>query len=443
MAGPVLVVFGITGDLSRRKLLPALYHLFSNNQLPADTKIVGLSRRELTPHDLLNTVELCVLAKDKVCDPDVLKKLETAMQTLQVDPGNESDFQKLSALLHEIGKNRELLFYMSVPANAFKQIVVNLAEVGLNSDNSRLLIEKPFGRDQESAEDLIELTSKSFTEEQIYRIDHYLAKETAQNLLAFRMHNPIFAPIWKSEHIKTVHIQAKETIGIEGRAAFYEQTGAVRDLIQSHLLQLLAITLMDAPPDMSSEAIHANKAAFLRQVLPAEPEGAFRGQYEGYRQEVENPDSFVETYANVRLKHSSERWHDTNFILETGKALDEKNTSITIEFRMPHETRRNDLVFQLQPNEGISLGLLVKEPGLESRMRHTSLGFRYDAVFHSEPQVDAYERVLMDAIHGDQSLFASDEEILETWRILQPLLDAWQTNGSGLKLYPAGSAKSE
>ncbi len=440
--GPVIVVFGITGDLSKRKLLPALYHLLKQSELPEDTKIVGISRRPLSIEDVLNTVETCVLERDKTCDPVGLEKVRAALRTHQLDPDNIDDYHSLKQLLDSFDNDgpRERLFYMSIPAQAFKPLVKRFAEVGLNGPQSRLLLEKPFGYDVASASELVQIVNQDFKPTQIYRIDHYLAKETAQNLLAFRLHNPIFSPIWSAAHIQRVRITALETIGIEGRASFYEQTGALRDLIQSHLMQLLSITLMDLPTDMSSQAIHLSKQHFMEQLRPVDPADAVRGQYEGYREEVGNPDSTIETFARISLSHSAERWQGTEIILETGKGLAEKKTEITIEFKNPHERRRNNLTFYIQPNEGIGLDLVVKEPGFANRMHHTSLGFRYEDTFKDTPHVDAYERVLMDAVRGDQALFASDREVMATWQVLQPVLDAWHDSDIGLQYYDLGSS---
>lgn len=439
---PVIVVFGITGDLSKRKLLPALYHLLSQDALPEDTKIIGVSRQVLTPEALLSTVELCVLEQDKVCDPVGLHRVEAALQTHQLNPENPEDYIELKTILDSLDegdKKRQRLFYMSVPAEAFQPIITNLAAAGLNDSQNRLLLEKPFGYDLQSAQELLGLINSDFQEEQIYRIDHYLAKETAQNLLTFRMHNPIFSPLWNAEHIKRVHIIASETLGIEGRTNFYEQTGALRDLIQSHLMQLLCITMMDVPSDMSSDAIHLSKQHFLEQLLPADPAHASRAQYDGYREEVDNPESTVETYACVQLKHSAERWQGTEIVLETGKALKHKTTEIIVEFNTPHERRRNSLLFRIQPNEGIGLDLVVKEPGFENKMHHAELEFRYEDTFKNQPHVDAYERVLLDALKGEQALFASDREVLATWTVLQPLIDAWSKNSEGIQHYVPGS----
>jgi glucose-6-phosphate 1-dehydrogenase len=442
MEPPVIVIFGITGDLSKRKLLPALYHLFRQELLPEGTQVVGISRRPLTTEQLLDTVELCVLEKDNVCDPEGLKRVQAAIRTVQLDPEAPDDYRELRELLDSLDgkKPRTRLFYMSIPAAAYPPIITNLAASGLNGEQNRLLLEKPFGYDLASAEKLIDLLSRGFDESQIYRIDHYLAKETAQNLLTFRLHNPIFIPLWNCEHIRRIHIRAMETITVEGRAGFYEQTGALRDFIQSHLMQLLSITLMDVPEKMTSQAIHHAKQTFLEDLLPADPKEAVRGQYKGYPEEVGNPDSHVETYAALRLRHRSERWKHTEIILETGKAMDQKTTDIAVEFKTPHERRHDNLVFRIQPGEGISLDLVVKEPGFDDRMQHAAMDFRYHEAFKDREHIDAYERVLMDAVRGDQSLFASDREVLATWRVLEPVLETWSKDGQGLHAYEPGSA---
>ena len=439
---PVIVIFGITGDLSRRKLLPALYHLFERRMFSPDTRIIGTSRHELTKEDLLHLIEASVNDKDESCKPDTLEIIAGALDTIQIDPNNEADYKKLKTKLHNLDKagKRGRLFYMSIPPTAYGPIVKSLSQVGLNDEQNRILLEKPFGYDLKSAEEAVELVSQAFSETQVYRIDHYLAKETAQNLLAFRMHNPIFVPLWNNQHIECVHVRQFETIGIEGRANFYEQTGALRDMIQSHLMQLLALTLMDVPEDITSTSIHNAKLGFLNTLNLADPGSALRGQYEGYKSEVDNPSSSVETYVKTELSSNSMTWRGVQLILEHGKAMNETIADITIAFKTPGERRRNSLIFQIQPNEGISLDLVVKEPGITTDMKHTALDFRYKDVFSGASTVDAYERVLMDAINGDQSLFASDDEVLTTWRILQPLLDTWKGNDTDLKIYRVGKA---
>lgn len=444
-SAPVLTIFGITGDLSKRKLLPALYHLVSQDVLPPGTRIIGVSRHKLDTAEFLRTVELCVLEKDGVCDPASLARLEAALETIQLHPDRAEDYEQLKTRLDalDVAGQRNRLFYMAIPAAAYGPIIQHLAAASLNDSRSRILLEKPFGYDEASAEELIQLVNLAFEESQIYRIDHYLAKETAQNLLMFRIHNPIFAPLWNSQHIRRVHIRATETIGIEGRANFYEQTGALRDFVQSHLMQLLSITLMEAPADMSSAAIHASKQRFFEQLKPANPTQAIRGQYDTYRAEVANPNSTVETYVRLQLEHNSEQWRDTEIILETGKAMAQKCTEVVVEFKTEHERRHNNLTFRLQPDEGISLDLVVKEPGFTPAMHHTALDFSYRKTFGEKQHIDAYERVLMDAIRGDQALFASDRDVRATWRVLQPVLDAWVGNEHGLLTYPKGVDRPE
>lgn len=438
---PVIVVFGITGDLSKRKLLPALYHLMAHDLIYPDTKIIGTSRREIAVDTLLGDVELCVLEKQQTCDPVGIAKMRQALEIMQLDPNSTHDYDALTHYLDRIDANgeRDRLFYMAVPPSAYKEIIKQLGEHGLNDARTRLLIEKPFGQDFVSAEALIKSSAQHFDESQLYRIDHYLAKETAQNLLTFRMHNPIFAPLWTGDHIQKIHILASESIGVENRKDFYEQTGALRDLIQGHLLQLLAIVMMDQPIDHSTMTVHEGKQALLNSLAPADPAKAIRGQYDGYKQDVGNPNSFVETYARIELQSDLARWQETEIVLETGKAMQEKVTEIVVQFKHHHERRKNQLRFRLQPDEGISLDLVVKTPGFEERMEHTQLDFSYAKAFGEDAaHPDAYERVIMDAIRADQSLFASSGEVLASWQIVQPLLDAWANNDKDLVPYTIG-----
>lgn len=441
MEPSIIVIFGITGDLSKRKLLPALYHLLSENLLSPDIKIIGVSRHDIDIDELLGSVELCVLDKDNVCNPEGIQKLRSALESFRLDPTVSDDFDRLKTRLSELdnGTARDHLFYMSIPPSAYAPIIEQLATHDMNGVNCRLLLEKPFGYDLESAGELIDLIESRFKEQQVYRTDHYLAKETAQNLLSFRLYNGIFASLWNAEHIESVTIRAIEKISIEGRAEFYEKTGALRDLIQSHLMQLLALTLMDLPNDLSSEQIHRSKQYFLEQLCPADPARASRGQYEGYKNEVNNPSSSVETFARLRLEHTAERWQGVEMVLETGKSMAAKETSITIVFKTTHDHPSNNLRFEIQPNEGIALDLLVKNPGLDNTMRHTSLDFDYQKSFTDSQHIDAYERVLIDALNGDQALFASASEVLATWRVLQPVQASWKAGSEGLVLYPPGS----
>ncbi len=442
MKPTVIVIFGVTGDLSRRKLLPALYHLISQDLLDKKTRIIGVSRSKVTVDKLLDQVELCVLEADKICDPKGLQKLHDALQLVQLDPTVADDYDKLARLLDSFDTKgrRDRLMYMAIPPSAYTPIIKQLGAHKLNDSRTRLLVEKPFGHDVASAEKLVRITNEHFDESQVYRIDHYLAKETAQNLLAFRLNNPIFAALWNDEHIDRVHIRAHESLGIEGRADFYERTGALRDIIQSHLMQLLSVVMMDQPLSNSSEDIRTAKLAFLKSLAPADPTKAARAQYKGYRDEVGNPSSRTETYALIELQSELDRWRDTEIILETGKALSEKTTEVIVRFKYPHERRRNQLSFRLQPNEGISLDLFVKAPGFDNQMHGTELDFSYKNTFTNQPgHPDAYERVIMDAVKGDQSLFSSSEELLTAWEVVQPVLDAWAASRKPIRQYTRGS----
>lgn len=451
----IFIIFGITGDLSRRKVLPALYHLFKDNLMPEQVEIVGTSRRELSADDLLRDVELCVLENDNVCDPAVMKVFRDHLRMVKVDPDTAEDYQQLKQTLDQIENDHGVcmnrLFYLSIPPQVYGSVVRQLGENGLNEScqhgtaTSRLLVEKPFGHDLKSAEELIAATDHYFPENQVFRIDHYLAKETAQNILAFRAHNPVFAAAWNNQQIERVEVIAAEQIDIEGRAGFYDAVGALRDLIQSHLMQLLALATMDVPADINdSSAIHAAKLALLASIAPIDMSRSDRpvrrAQYEGYRDEVNNPDSATETFAQIRLSSNADRWQGVPFMLTTGKALAQKLTHIVVTFKGNDETGNNKLTFRLQPNEGIDLELTVKKPGFATAYEPAAMDFSYQNHFDEHGHPDAYERVLTDAVRGDHSLFATSQEVLASWRILQPLLDTWSQDASDLTFYPKGSA---
>jgi glucose-6-phosphate 1-dehydrogenase len=341
------------------------------------------------------------------------------------------------------------LFYLSIPPQVYRPVIQRMGEQGLNGSCqhgqavSRLLVEKPFGYDLHSAEDLITETGQVFTEEQIFRIDHFLAKETVQNILTFRFKNPLFEPLWNAEHISHIDISASEQIGIEGRVQFYEPLGALRDLIQNHLMQLLAITTMDQPSVMDSDAIHTSKQHLLDQVqpMPADQVASrtLRGQYKGYKEEVANSDSATETYADLTLYIDSERWRDVPIRLWTGKNMVEKKYEITVHFRGKKDEPGNQLRFRIQPNEGIELDLLTKKPGFDNELQTTAMDFSYQQSFDDHGHPNAYERVLVDAMKGDRTLFTSSQEVLSSWRIVQPVLDEWGKNSDSLITYQPGS----
>lgn len=451
-----LVIFGITGDLAQRKLLPALYHLAKAGELPDWLHIIGVSRREVAVEDVYEQLEAFVAEAD--FDHTAKQYLRERTEMRQMDLLSQTEYESLLNRLQEVeagmpGQAGSRLYYLSIPSQAFTPIIRLLGQTGHNAalpggDSPRLLIEKPFGYDLASAKELIDVLDEHFSESQVYRIDHYVAKETVQNILTFRFQNPLFESIWNAKHISSVSVVAREQLDIEGRANFYEQTGALRDLIQSHLLQLLAITTMARSEKLESEAIHTEKQALLEAVRPIAPdevaEKTVRGQYDGYREEVQNPSSNVETYARLELMIDNETWQGVSITLETGKALDAKLTEITVCFRQADDAveEQNRLIFRIQPQEGITLRLQTKRPGIKNETAPADMTFDYATAFNERP-AEAYERVIVDAIRGDQTLFASSAEVIRSWEIIENVLEQWSHDGQGLRSYAKGSAGPE
>lgn len=453
LAHTILIIFGITGDLAQRKLLPALYNLTRQNLLPDGFRIVGISRRGTTVEDIVS------LTRKRITHTTTLNEQEEALHRLagkiSIIDMNIGEPEEYGILLREIerletesGTPLNRLFYLAIPATLFETVTTRLGQKDININQegtreSRFLIEKPFGYSLESAQKLIGGLSRYFTERQIYRIDHYLAKETAQNILAFRFENPLFSATWNRKHISHILITAVESIGIEGRAAFYDRMGAMRDLIQSHLLQLLALVTMDRPETMSDEHIHQQKEKILALVKPPSPgrmrEHTVRGQYATYRDETDNPQSTTETYAAVRLEIDSEKWRGVPVFIRTGKAIKEKVTEINIVFSdRDHALKKNILTIRIQPNEGIVIDLRIKKPGFEMVSEEVQLDFCY-ADQSSQAHPEAYERVFIDAMRADRTLFASSAEVLECWRITEPILDAWMSPSFPLHIYENSS----
>ncbi len=414
--------------------------------------VVGITRQNINADQLLNK-----LAKDNPALDQkavVMLRDKFVVQSMDVTSGNDYDrlLETMNKIEDAYGSCMNRLYYLSIPPQVFGPIVRFLGEHGLNKScphgqaQTRLLIEKPFGFDLKSARELIKDTGKYFSEDQIFRIDHYLAKETVQNILNFRFSNAIFESIWDAKHIKRIEISAIEKIGIENRAIFYEQVGALRDFIQSHLLQLLSVVAMEKPLSMTSEAIHRSRLKLLKQVKAPTPnkihEVAFRAQYATYRREVENPKSTSETFAAINLRINSYRWRKVPIVIKTGKALDQKNTEVRIIFRQEAKRKvsHNSLTFRIQPNEGIALELYAKKPGLDNLVEPVNMDFSYAKYFDTRSQPDAYERVLVDVMRGDHTLFATSQEVLQTWRIVQPIIENWGRRTVNLPLYENGSA---
>lgn len=365
----------------------------------------------------------------------------------QMNLEDHSDYVRLSQHLDQLdsqlGAAAQRLFYLSVPPQVSTPIVECLGDSGLAAHpGTKLLLEKPFGTDLESATDLSAHINKHFKPKQVYRIDHYLAKEMAQNLIVFREGNPLFRQTWNKDFIQQITVLASEQIGIENRAIFYEQTGALRDLIQSHLLQLAALVLMEVPhPSQPHYTVPGRRLAALKHLHV--PEGqpvtqyAVRGQYQGYRDEVANPQSAVETFASLTLESSDPTWAGVPIVLVTGKSLAAKTTEIRITYKHDEAYESNQLILRLQPDEGFELELWTKAPGYHQAVQHQRLKFAY----HDQPDrlPEAYEQVLLDAINSDHTLFTTSDEVLETWRIVSPVQKAWALSDADLIPYQPGA----
>lgn len=419
----VLAIFGISGDLSRRKLLPALAEICRNSDIRTNLKILGLSRRAILAEEVL---------------PENAGSLAEQLQTLQLDYQDPTEFHKLQSHLQELDPS-QVIFYFAVPPEAVLPIVKQLGKAGLNTPQFKLLMEKPFGTDLPSAKRLIDEINENFKEEQVYRIDHYLAKEMAQNIAVFLGSNAIFRNIWDNRFIEKIEIVAEESIGIEHRIQFYEQTGALRDIVQSHLLQLTALTLMEPCPDVFDVSqMPVRRLAALKQ-LKADLDSVVKGQYDGYKSEVDNPKSATETFVSLKLESSDTKWQGVPIQLATGKQLKEKLTEIRVFFKKSQSAQTNLLRLRVQPKEGVELELWVKKPGYDQDLQMLPLDFVYRQHFNKLPE--AYEQVIVDAIRGRANLFASSGEVLASWQVLQPLLDKWDK--LPLKIYKAGATAEE
>lgn len=412
-----LVIFGITGDLARRKLLPALANIIEAEQT-GELSIIGVSRRAVNQFEVLADHH----------------QLQGTTSLFQMDLDNPEDYARLREHI-AAGENEQVLFYLSVPPESASAIIENLGKAGLNAPHNKLLLEKPFGRDKASAQAMIDRTAAYFAETQIYRIDHYLAKEMAQNIVTFRARNAIFSYLWNNQFIEKIEVVALESLTIEGRSAFYEQTGALRDLVQGHLLQLLALTLLPLHDDLNWDSLPDRRKDALDALMPVDPARSIRAQYDTYRQEVSNPQSTIETFVSLELRSSDPVWEGVPLFLTTGKALSRKKTEVRVHFRKTNEAQSNYLIFKIQPDEGIAIDLVTKTPGYDREVEHQKLSYMYPATTRMP---DAYEQVLVDAIGGHKGLFATSGEVLRAWELMAPLQEAWQQS-SEIKTYPIGS----
>ncbi len=464
-----IIIFGATGDLTHRKLVPALFRLFVNGLLPADFSIVGFARRTKTDSEFRSEMQAAVL-KDTGKQSD-WQRFAANLFYLQGDFTQLAEYQKLRTQLEERengqGKPSNRLFYLATPPSQYESIIHNLGASGMaNSEPgwTRIIIEKPYGRDLESARSLNRVVSRVFREEQVYRIDHYLGKETVQNILVFRFANSIFEPIWNRRYVEHVQITAAETIGLEGRGKFFEETGTLRDVVQNHVLQLLTLVAMEPPSSFDANAVRDEKVKVLRAIQPiAKAEVnryVVRGQYAagsllgekkiGYLQEEGvDPNSTTESYVAIKLLLNNWRWAGVPFYLRTGKRLPKKVTEIAIYFKSAplqifgpeavEEAKPNVLALRIQPEEGISLRFDSKVPGPAGRIRPVTMDFRYGTSFGEAPP-EAYERLLLDAMIGDATLFTRVDENELAWQILTPILQQWaEDQAKTLPQYQVGT----
>jgi glucose-6-phosphate 1-dehydrogenase len=452
-----LVIFGASGDLTRRKLLPALYQLSRGQRLPARFCVVGVARSEMSDEEFRQHFHDSLKEFAGVSKPDdVSSALVGSLSYVQGEMDDPALYQRLCTKLTEVGAPEGLLFYFAVPPTAYGTIVERLAAAGLTKEQGdgwrRVIVEKPFGTDLASARELNRLMHEHLDESQIFRIDHYLGKETVQNLLVFRFANGMFEPVWNRRYIDHVQITAAETVGVERRASYYEGAGALRDMVQNHLMQVLALVAMEPPITFSAEQVRDRKLDAIMSIQPLLDNGegnVVRAQYAagwvngsevpGYREEDGvNPKSTTETYVAMRMHLDSWRWAGVPFYIRTGKRLPKRTTEIAIQFRRPplHIFKRvsptaitsNLLVVNVQPDEGISVRFEAKLPGSRMQLAPVMMNFRYGTAF-GRAVPEAYETLLLDAMLGDPTLFARHDFVEASWSLITPVHQAWAAAG--------------
>ena len=469
----VMVIFGASGDLTKRKLGPALFNLAHQRLLPPETAIVGFARTEMTDDEFRANIRAGIDAHSRVevTDESVWNGFAARLRYMSAGFDDSAAFARLAALLEELdatmGTAGNRLYYLATAPEFFPLIAMNLGGAGLAEERdgkfARIVVEKPFGADLASARTLNDQLGQTFRERQVFRIDHYLGKETVQNLLVFRFGNAIFEPIWNRRYVDHVQITVSEDIGVERRGGYYDQNGALRDIVQNHLMQVLAIVAMEPPARFDSREVRDEKVKVLRAIRPFDrdtaDQWALRGQYtEGwvgaekvsaYRQEQGvDPASHTETYVSMRLEIDNWRWAGTPFYLRTGKRLPRRATEVAIQFKpAPHlpfastavqALDPNLLAMRIQPDEGASLTFVAKVPGPQIDLRPVNMDFAYGTSFlRSSP--DAYERLLLDCLLGDATLFIRWDEVERAWEIMDPLVERWKHDDEGLALYEAGS----
>ncbi|KQT70065.1 MULTISPECIES: glucose-6-phosphate dehydrogenase [unclassified Aureimonas] len=458
------VVFGGNGDLAERKLLPALYHRDDDGQIPAESRIIGASRTALSDDDFRAfaraAIEEHVAAADR--HEDSVERFVQRLYYRQVDARSNNGWDQLKSLLEEGGGDRVRAFYLAVGPALFGDFASKIAENGLITEKTRLVVEKPVGRDLASARELNVMIGRHFREDQVFRIDHYLGKETVQNLMALRFANMLYEPLWNSSHIDHVQITVAESVGLEGRVSYYDKAGALRDMVQNHILQLLCLVALEPPAAMNADALRDEKLKVLRALRPIDAGNVesrtVRGQYKagasngsavkGYLDDLGDADSQTETFVAIKAEIGNWRWAGVPFYLRTGKRLSQRMSEIVVTFRsIPHSifersagnVVQNQLVLRLQPDEGVRQWLMIKDPGPGGmRLRHIPLDMTFAESFNTR-NPDAYERLLMDVIRGNQTLFMRRDEVEAAWEWVDPILKAWDEKAMPAQSYTAGT----
>jgi len=469
----VVVIFGASGDLTKRKLVPALYNLAQERLIPSEIAVVGMARSEMSDDEFRSQLKeaLTSIGGEASVDETLWQSFSQKIYYMAGDFGDAASFQKLKEKLETIDKEHgtrgNRLFYLSTAPQFFSVVSNQLKDAAMNKAQEgswvRVIIEKPFGNDLQSAKKLNKELAKCFKEEQVYRIDHYLGKETVQNLLVFRFANSIFEPLWNRQYIDHVQITNAEAVGVEGRGGYYESAGVVRDMIQNHVFQVLSLIAMEPPATLDANAVRDEKIKAMMAVKPITngniDEFAVRGQYGagfvlgqkvvGYREETGvNPESSTETFAALKLYFDNWRWAGVPFYIRSGKRLTKRVTEIAIRFKdVPHrlfqsvedEIEPNWLIIRVQPHEGITLRFGAKLPGQATRIRQVNMDFRYGSSFGIEVP-EAYQRLLLDCLLGDSTLYARRDMVERGWEIVTPILEAWKNGAKDFPNYEAGSS---
>lgn len=454
-----LVIFGGTGDLARRKILPGLFRRYAAGQMPEAAQVIGAARSDMDADAFraMTRDSIREFLPDASVSPEAIDGFLKHIDYVQVDVKGDGGWEALKSKLRD-GVVRA--FYFSVAPSLFGDIAERLKTRGLASEQSRIVVEKPFGHDLATAKALNRSLSTHFEESQIYRIDHYLGKETVQNLMAIRFANLLFEPLWNAQFIDHVQITVAETVGVGGRGSYYDQSGAMRDMVQNHLMQLLCLIAMEPPARFEPNAVRDEKLKVIRALDPVSLSDVVRGQYEAngtgksYVEDAENPKSLTESFVAMKVRISNWRWQGTPFYLRTGKRMRARMSEIVIRFKeTPHSifgpeagSKSNELTIRLQPNEGIDLRVTIKEPGPGGmRLVDVPLDMTFaDALGPEAEEVpEAYERLIMDVIRGNQTLFMRGDEVEAAWAWTDPIIGAWERAGQRPELYDSGSAGPE